>query len=83
MIAMSLVEITLFFDHNGGSAWVDRVDHEHKFAKFDVIKGGQALGGDDLLKSVYSFSTFSAEDHTRLDTMVGGAERRRRKKSRK
>jgi hypothetical protein len=73
------VEVTLRFDHNGGSAWVDLVDHEHGSVKFDVVEGGDALGGDSLLELVYWFGTFAAGDYTRLVTMVGGSKPRRGK----
>lgn len=76
---MFLVEVTLNFDHNGGSARVDLVDHEHGSVEFDVVEGGDALGGDGLLESVYWFGISAAEDYTRLVTMVGGSKLRRGK----
>ena len=80
---MYLVEVNLPFDHGGRSARIDLVDDEDRSAEFDVVEGGFAPGGDSLLKSVYWFSTFVTEDHNRLDTMVGGSKRRRRKKFRR
>jgi hypothetical protein len=52
-IDVCLVEVAFLFDHSGPSARIDFIDYEHRSAEFDIVEGGDALGGDSLFESAW------------------------------